>query len=666
MSRPDLLALTPQSVAALANLGLVKRAQREIEAGKAPALDEGDDGVVTGTFEDGVVTRIPPNVPLRDAPCSCGASSVCRHRVAVVLAYPSWFAGPESVQRRAALAATEEWSPACFSDDDLLALVGKRIMARAQTLARSGVVLELEGGAMPLAKLPTSSVRFHVPRDLAYARCDCQTSIACEHVVVAAWAFRRAEEERRELPCTIELGGRARTLNAPSSLDEARILAAHILLEGIANVGEQDKPRFAKVRAALSSAGLLWPSVIVDDLERLLESYRERSARYRTREGVFLLTSLEARSRALRAERGELPPRFLLGSDEARDTLLDHVRLISLGARIEADGDKREASVYLADPDSGVVLVARRELSATRATGASGGEGPELARRILTGRVTLGALARGQLVTRAAKRHANHTLSLATTRTSQTSVAPSSGDWECLPENLLIRDLDKLSAALGARPPRVLRPLAVAAEVKVLALPPDPVRAIGYRHGDQELVIALSLSPKEEDDAPIIHLVRRHSRTGPSALDAIAKAFRGPAAPRFVAGDVRLGPHGLEIDPTAVVTDRVIVPDLETESPIVESLPFLQRRVESPMHTALMQAESVLEEVLHDGLLHARGGLVERVGHVSEALSAVGARGTARRFSALRDAVKRDARTATGAWLDAAMRLELTREATLD
>ena len=43
MSRKDLLALTPEAVAALANLGLVKRAQREIAEGNGPVLEETDD-----------------------------------------------------------------------------------------------------------------------------------------------------------------------------------------------------------------------------------------------------------------------------------------------------------------------------------------------------------------------------------------------------------------------------------------------------------------------------------------------------------------------------------------------------------------------------------------------------------------------------------------------
>lgn len=683
MARPDLLALTPASIAALANLGLVKRAQKEIAAGKAPALDEDDAGVVIGTFEDGVVTRIPPGIPLRDAPCTCGSSTVCRHRVAVCLSYPAWFAGPASKRIAAqTAAASEAWSPSCFTDEQLSGLVGKRVMTRAQTIVRAGIVVELEastsGGGMPVAKLPTCTIRFHVPRDLAYARCDCQASIACEHVVVASWAFRQADATQNTYPCTVELGKtrgkspkgeEARdTAGVEPALDDALRLAEHVIAEGVAHLGDADKPRFAKVRAALTKAGLLWPGSIVDDLEMALEAYRARSARYRTTEVVFLLSSLEARARAAK-NGGELPRRFVLGSDEARETLLDHVRLLSLGARIEADGDKREAFVYLADPDSGVVLVASRELTSE----SQPEEGPLLARRVITGRITLGALARGQLVTRAAKRHANHSLTLSTTRTGQTSVAPSSGEWDCLPTNLLVRDVTKLSTDLAARPPRILRPRTLAAQMKVLALRQGAVREIAYRPGDQEIVAVLSVADAGSDDAnpsSIIHLVRRHARTGPSALDAIAKALGGTGndAPRFVAGDVSQGPRGLQIDPTAIVAgDKVIVPDLETEAPMVENLPLLAARSDPPLFSAIAMAATLLEEALHDGLLRVRPGFVERAAHVVEALGAVGLMSASKRFGALRDAVSGTSHEpAARAWLDAAVRLELSREALLD
>ncbi len=666
MSRADLLALTPASVAALANLGLVKRAQREIEAGKGPQLEEDDAGTVTGTFEDGIVTKIPPGIPLRDASCSCGSTTVCRHRVAVVLAYSAWHASRGDA---APAPVVEMWSPSCFTDEQLLSLVGKRVFARAQTMVRTGIVVELEGGATPEARLPTCAVRFHVPRDLAYARCDCQAAIACEHVVVAAWAFRQADANTTPPPCTIELGTKPGTVAAGTAapLEDALRLAEHVVVEGVAHLGDVDKARFARVRAGLTKAGLLWPGAIVDELEIMLEAYRSRSARYRTTDAAFLLASLEARARAA-SRGGALPSRFVLGSDEARETLLDHVRLVSLGARVEADGDRRDASVYLADPDSGVVLVASRAFPAPAATSsnqkAEPEEGPALARRVITGRITLGALARGQLVTRAAKRHANHALSLGTTRTGQTSVAPSSGDWECLPASLRVKSFSALAEDVRSRPPRLLRPRTLASQMKVLALEPDAVREVAYRPGDQEIVAVLASTDPETGITGAIHLVRQHSRTGPSALDAIAKALQ--STPRFVAGDIRLGPRGLEIDPTAIVTDRVVVPDLETEPAIVEKLPLLAPRQEPPLHAAVVLASTLLEEALHDGLSHLRAGFADRATHAADALGAVGLGGARRRLIALRDAAKGGDAGAARTWLDAAVRLELTREAALD
>src|SRR6185295_11148966 len=151
----------------------------------------------TGRFKDGVVTRLAPGVPLRETVCSCGAITVCRHRVAVALAYPAWHAAqaPAAEGAGEAPAPAEPWSPSCFTDAELQAALGKRTLDRARAVVRSGVVVELEPGEIPGARLPTCVVRFHVPRDLAYARCDCALTTACEHVAVAAWAFR--ESERR-------------------------------------------------------------------------------------------------------------------------------------------------------------------------------------------------------------------------------------------------------------------------------------------------------------------------------------------------------------------------------------------------------------------------------------------------------------------------------------
>ena len=63
----------------------------------------------------------------------------------------------------------------------------------------------------------------------------------------------------------------------------------------------------------------------------LLEAYHARGARYTNAGARRLALELEARARAARAT-AELPARYVLGEDQAPETLLDHVRLVSLGA----------------------------------------------------------------------------------------------------------------------------------------------------------------------------------------------------------------------------------------------------------------------------------------------------------------------------------------------
>ena len=60
MTRTDLLALTPDTLAALANRGLVKRAAKDLDAGAGPDLEVTGDHTVHGRFPDGTETRLPP------------------------------------------------------------------------------------------------------------------------------------------------------------------------------------------------------------------------------------------------------------------------------------------------------------------------------------------------------------------------------------------------------------------------------------------------------------------------------------------------------------------------------------------------------------------------------------------------------------------------------
>src|SRR5687768_6944675 len=113
MPRADLLALTPDDLAALTNRGTVKRAQRELDANEVTGTLKEEDGTVTATWSDGAKCILPAGAVVADARCTCPATELCRHVVRTVLAYqkqsastvPAGDAGP--------------WNPGDVTDAEL-------------------------------------------------------------------------------------------------------------------------------------------------------------------------------------------------------------------------------------------------------------------------------------------------------------------------------------------------------------------------------------------------------------------------------------------------------------------------------------------------------------------------------------------------------------------
>lgn len=639
--RADLLALTPEKLAALANAGLVKRAQRELERGQGPRVEEDAAGVVTGTFADGVVAALPPGVALGDAPCSCGAVGACRHRVAVALAY--------AALRAAAPAEAERWSPACFDDAALEAALGRRVVARARRLG--DLVVTVVPGATPEAALPTCTVRFLVPRDLAYARCDCAAGGGCEHVAAAALAFRAAGP--LDAPRTLTLGGEAEVAAASADpLTDALALAGEVLVEGVVEARPGLEQRFARVRRALEGAGLLWPAMALDELSAQLAAYRQRSARHRAARVAAVLAELAARARAA-GRPGELPRAVILGQGEAPETLLDRVRLVSLGARVDVvEGDTAEVSVFLADADAGTVLVLEKQYPGAPA-------GAALAGRSAAPGVSLGLLAHGQLVSKAVRRRANRTIALGG-GVGRSAVSGQTGDWGLLPATLVVTDAAGRGRAIADRPPRLLAPRVLAEDVVVVAV--EAVLDARYAPGEQALTATLEAAGGGE-----VRLERRHRAAAPHALDALARALSGHEGPlRFVSGALRRGAEGLVLDPLAVAADRLVVLDL-APAPASPAPPLPPPAAGASPHQALVGAAAgALEGLAHRGLAGATPTDRAGLDALAARLEAAGLLEMARRLRALGAAlagVQADPGPAAAAWFDAAIRLDLLAEA---
>jgi hypothetical protein len=480
--RADLAALTEDALVSLTNRGLYKRAAKEVAGGTGPSIIA-DGDVVRGTFPDGVVCSLPPG-GLEAAECSCGAAGACRHVVAVVLAYQasSSLDSPDPAQ---------PWSPGEFSDPELESLLGKRSFTAARRRLAAGYLARVQVAtadeSVPWVELPNCSVRFLVPRDLAYARSDARDDK--EAIALAVWAWRAWAERSDQIGDRhFAVGGSdtpspespAGETSAADPLRSAVDLAADIFLTGVANLGAGFTPRLARIQRDLDTADLRWPLLAADALADQLTAHAERAARHRPELVADLLAELVARSRAAARALGQ-PRSRILGSDEAAEVALRRLRLTALGCRVRAVGDDLRVLVFLADPAAGTVLTLDNSFPGPVTAS-------ELAGRRLAG-TTVGTLAGGNVITETAHRRADRRLRLAVNRVARTTVSQSNGAWDHLPATLLSRDLDALTAEFDRLPPRLIRPRVEAEDVRVIEI--AEVTSLGYHPGSQRLSATL-------------------------------------------------------------------------------------------------------------------------------------------------------------------------------
>ncbi|WP_165618346.1 SWIM zinc finger family protein [Mycobacterium talmoniae] len=544
-ARADLLELTGEALTALANPGFVKRARKDLDAGRVPDLAVADDGSVTARFPDGVVTTLPPGVTVKDAACSCPASGWCRHRVILVLAYQDRFAAD------AGAAATQPWTPAVFDDDALAVAMPAATLAAARRAARRLTVRLATPAGVPTARLPLNTVQFFSPSSLAHARCDCREVSGCAHVAVAVWAFRAAGPDALSADeIVVTLGGDDRVGAEVDEFDAGLSeLVAALWLDGAAGSDAGVDARLGALIERARRAGWSW---VVADLEELS---RQRDALHHRRTDadpdllLTLVTEAPARLRAARAATGHTAPQRtaaeILGVGVPGEAELAHLRLISLGAQCWREPDGVGARVYLADPDTGQVSVLERRWSGTQ---------PAAERRLLG--AALRRVAQGQVVTGGARRRALGLIDISADRrrTAIHPLGPRSWDGPGLPHGLRTEPL-----------PAFTRPRRLGSGIRLLTV--EQVGGWGFDAAAQELVATLG-GPDGE-----LRLVLPQSAASPGALDALAQVLDGEVgALRQISGQVSRHHGRLVCQPLAVATDeRTVV--LATASPLGRVLP---------------------------------------------------------------------------------------------
>uniref|UniRef100_UPI00117863D1 hypothetical protein n=1 Tax=Amycolatopsis kentuckyensis TaxID=218823 RepID=UPI00117863D1 len=444
--RADLLALTPEALAALANRGLVKRAQKDIDAGRGPVVDAAEDGEVRGRFPDGVEVVFPPGGALGTAECTCGAPGVCRHRIAVVLGYQ---------HHPGATPEFTAWSPGDIGDDALAAEFGARAVTAARRAWQAGLVARLRrptaADPVAVAELPTATVRFLVPAELGYAHTD--AADRAQQVALAVWAFREADTRGRTDPDVRFAIGGAGPAPVPSA--PALEVVARVLHDGVANASPVLRASIGRIATDLAEAGLRWPAEAMTELGDQLDAYAARSARHRVERCAELLAEVPARFRATG------PPSLVLGTEEKAETKLRRIRLTALGARVSGGPGERRAQVYFTADGSVLALTARWDTGPEQLTG------HDLAGRRIAG-TTLAALATANVVSETAVRSASRALRLGTSRLGALSVTPVGAAWDDLAT--VVRDFKAAADRLADLPPKLIRPRVEAEDIAVVEI----------------------------------------------------------------------------------------------------------------------------------------------------------------------------------------------------
>ncbi len=601
--RADLLRLSPEALAHLSNLGLVKRAMKELDSAP-PALFADAQGGISAHFADGAQSHWPVDAAMKEARCSCGAANSCRHRIALALAYQS------QSQLVPSAIANPAQPPEVFS-----ALFPSAIQKLAHELERGGLRIALRAHAAsgfsktaqapqdnavepcPTARLPAATVRYWGGDQLASAKCDCLRATLCEHVYLGAKAFYLLAQKQADADIAsthfVQLGG----MEAAVSVDMAPVQAlTHSLWQfGIESGALRHAQCLSLAKAHAAALKATWLMDVLADLEHWMEAYENRSADFEILHGLTLVNEL-----ALRIQVGVRAgfAKTALGIGVAHEVALDQVRLLCLGIRIRPAGESQlEAQLLLADLDTGTQTVL---LHRWRQDDSAPLHDTLNAQRLAPGLKLLG-LAQGQLLTKGAKRLANGMLKLAKARADQNALLLQRGDWQKLPSSLRYANVRALHREVSQR----AHPAIVArhAQPNFCVLAVHSVQSLYFDASQQRLVAVLI-----DSDGETLIVQRDYEAHLPQALDAMAAALRGNfGMVTHIAGIAHFAGNTLHIEPFAICADRVVSIDCEASGGQLAhvELAQLDQSQSDPMLQALQSTQQLLADYLFRGWQHA-------------------------------------------------------------
>lgn len=282
--RGILRTLDDDALAVLANRGLLRRAQKDIEAQRPTLLDVTENRVhvqvADGTVE---VPELPPH-----STCSCLASGICRHilgaliflrddpevlnddepETSVTADSPS---PPDRGDSAPAPTTPTQLSPAevlgSLDDVALQKWAGKPLIRKADKLLASDPVVEIETEPTLIIRFPRRNIscRWIPSAGLEGLLCSCQAGRVCEHLVAAVMAYQASLGVRtiEARPVSLEESSGAPRTRAEVLASVAQVLREMVSL-GLSRLSTATSDRLTTL--AISAHGVDLPR-----LERMLK-----------------------------------------------------------------------------------------------------------------------------------------------------------------------------------------------------------------------------------------------------------------------------------------------------------------------------------------------------------------------------------------------------------
>jgi hypothetical protein len=472
--------------------------------------------------------------------------------------------------------------------------IGATLLARAEKLFKDGQIVEVARGTKPFARFHTlsHSIRFMVPYDLRYARCDCATPSPCIHVPLAVMAFRLLSSD--------QVAGTVVTAPNPMPINNALIAEIEKALNqlaafGIAQINPVLMGELKRASETCANEELVWPAEILQEVVLEIERYQGHDARYSAEHIVCLIAELLIRFDTIKAATGAIPVEFVKGLKSDKPTDVASTRLVGLGCGGSVSRFGSSLVAYMQDVNSGNLVTLKKDF--VEKSDDEWRSLYSLSEKPALKALGLGALGKGQILTKGGK--------MTPTRVympgrCQFTFNHQSYQWELLRPPLAVDSFAELRAIINANFPSYVAPRYSGRDFYVCA-----VNGVEHpRFNEMDQTIEALLIDRHDEHAQLIFPYYSVSAHGCRTL--LYHLKRAPQSVKFVAGHVQAGRHGLVITPVAVIfeegdkrtmiqpwVDRWVATDASGESldfPFAHSQP----RTVDPLHEYLAR---LLEEL---------------------------------------------------------------------